>query len=113
GAAARCGIDNDDEVEETSPYGRVTARARLSAGVHPSPIAMAIGYGRTASMRFADARGANAIRVLPPPSDSPGAVWRMSGVALRRASGGKRLIVLQQEMMAHAHGEPAAAKVVR
>jgi molybdopterin-containing oxidoreductase family iron-sulfur binding subunit len=111
--AARLAIGDGDEIEVASPYGRVTARARHYGGLHPGAVAMAIGYGRTASMRVADARGANAIALLPAPAGAPGAVWRTSGVTVRRASGGRRLIVLQQEMNAGADGEPAAAKVVR
>ncbi len=111
--AARFGIGNDDEIEVASPHGRITSRARLSAGLDPGIVAMAIGFGRTASMRFADARGANAIRMLPPPAGNPGAVWRTKDVSIRRVAGGRRLIVLQPEMMAHADGEPPAARVVR
>jgi anaerobic selenocysteine-containing dehydrogenase/Fe-S-cluster-containing dehydrogenase component len=108
--ASRLGIADDDEVEISSPHGRVTARARLYAGLEARTIAMAIGYGRTSSMRFADTRGANAIRILPPPGDDPGAVWRTAGVTVRRASGGRRLIVLQQHMAAD--GAPPIAHVV-
>jgi anaerobic selenocysteine-containing dehydrogenase/Fe-S-cluster-containing dehydrogenase component len=110
--SARLGIANDDEVEITSPYGRITARAKLYAGLHPNAIAMAIGYGRTASMRFAAPGGANAIRLLGPPAAGGGATWRSSGVTLRRTSGGRRLIVLQAETAARPDGEPASAKLV-
>jgi len=111
--AARLGVGDGDEVEVTSAHGRVTARARLYPGLDRRTVAMAIGYGRTASMRFAAGRGANAIQLLPAPAGSRGAVWRTGGITIRRASGGRRLIVLQQETSAHAGGEPPTAKIVR
>jgi molybdopterin-containing oxidoreductase family iron-sulfur binding subunit len=113
GTAARLGIGNDEEVEVASPHGRVTARARLHPGVHANAIAMAIGYGRTASMRFGAPRGANAIQLLGLSPDSAGAVWTTAGVNLRRTSGGRRLIVLQAESTAGPAEEPALAKIVR
>jgi molybdopterin-containing oxidoreductase family iron-sulfur binding subunit len=108
--AARFGIADDDEVEVGSPHGRATGRARLHAGIHPRTIAMAIGYGRTASMRFGGGRGANAIALLPTPDG--GTLWRASNATIRRASGGRRLIVLQQAPAALG-GTPAHAKIVR
>jgi anaerobic selenocysteine-containing dehydrogenase len=87
--AARLGIGEDDQVEIASSRGRVTARARLYSGLHPATVAMAIGYGRTSSMRFAAPRGANAIELLPastsrPPSGGPTA----SPCGVRQADGG-------------------------
>ncbi len=109
--ASRSGIGEGDEVEVLSPHGRLAARARLFSGLHPASIAMTIGYGRTASMRFAASRGANALQILPPPTTAS-AVWRVDGVTLRRTSGGKRPIVLQAEFAAPDDGAPPSARVV-
>ncbi|HWK10246.1 MAG TPA: molybdopterin dinucleotide binding domain-containing protein [Vicinamibacterales bacterium] len=110
-AAARVGVADGDEVEVQSPHGRVTARARLYGGLHPGAVAMAIGYGRTASMRVAAGRGARASALLPS-SSGPSAVWRVDEVTIRRAAGGRRLIVLQAETAAPSDGAPPAARLV-
>jgi molybdopterin-containing oxidoreductase family iron-sulfur binding subunit len=110
-AAGRLGVGEGDEVEIASPHGRTTARVHLYGGLHPSVVAMAIGYGRTASMRNAARRGSNAIPLLPPGSDE-GAVWRIAAVSLRRAGIGRRLTVLQAQVQARPDDRPAAGKVV-
>jgi anaerobic selenocysteine-containing dehydrogenase/Fe-S-cluster-containing dehydrogenase component len=106
------GLGEGDAVDLASAHGHVRGTVHLSAGVHPNAIAMAIGYGRTRSMRFADARGANAIALLPA-ADDVSAVWRVDNVTVARAAGGKRLVVLQAEAAAEADRLPADAKIVR
>jgi anaerobic selenocysteine-containing dehydrogenase/Fe-S-cluster-containing dehydrogenase component len=109
--AARLGIAEGDEIELASPHGRITARAHLYAGLHPNAIAIAIGYGRTASMRTGSAaRGSNPIALLP--GAQTGAVSVVSGVTVRRAAGGRRLTVLQAQPTARPDTRPADAKIV-
>jgi molybdopterin-containing oxidoreductase family iron-sulfur binding subunit len=110
--AARLGIGEGDDVELRTAHGRVAARAHLYAGLHPTVLAMAIGYGRTASMRNAGGRGSNAIALLPP-GDHGGAIWRVAGVTLRRSGGGRRLTVVQAQTDARPAGEPSSGKIVR
>jgi anaerobic selenocysteine-containing dehydrogenase/Fe-S-cluster-containing dehydrogenase component len=110
--AARFGIGEADDVELATAHGRVSAQAHLNGGLHPNVVAMAIGYGRTASMRNAAGRGSNAV-VLLPPGEGNAAAWRVRDVTIRRASGGRRLTVLQAETNARPDGAPASAKIVR
>jgi Fe-S-cluster-containing dehydrogenase component len=111
-AARSLGITEGDTVEMTSPHGRVEATAHLYDGVHPNVVAMAIGYGRTPSMRSGGNRGANVIAILPPTAGDSSA-WRIDGVSLRRVSSRRRFIVLQDESSLHGEaGIPAAAQIV-
>ncbi len=110
--AARLDLSDGDSVDLVTLHGQARATVHLYSGLHPTAIAMAIGYGRTASMRFADTRGANAITLLPPPGTA-GARWRSDGVTVRRTSKRTRLVLLQEQMMAHVAGETPAAKIVR
>lgn len=45
-AAERLGLSNDDEVRVTSPWGSVTALARLSGGVAEDTVMLTYGYGQ-------------------------------------------------------------------
>jgi anaerobic selenocysteine-containing dehydrogenase/Fe-S-cluster-containing dehydrogenase component len=88
--AAKLGVAQDDLVSVQSPHGRVTTTVRVTDGVRPDVVAMPLGYGRTASLQNAYARGARAAALLPP----DGGAWRVDGVSLAR-QGRRRLIVLQ------------------
>lgn len=76
--AERYGISDDDEVWVESPYGRVKARARVTARMHPEVVGLQHGFGHTALGRNAKGRG-TADGFLRPTKADP-----LSGMSLHK-----------------------------
>jgi len=69
-AAAR-GLVNGDVVSVTSPHGAVEVPVWLYPGIREDAVALAMGNGHTASGRYADGNGVNALDLLPAEAEQP------------------------------------------
>jgi molybdopterin-containing oxidoreductase family iron-sulfur binding subunit len=96
-AARGLGIADGDAVTLESSSGRITAAARVSSGVHPAGVAVPLGYGRSAPLRYAGGRGANAFALLSAAPVGGSLPWGTARVKVARAGNGRRLVVLQTE----------------
>lgn len=62
--AAELGLENDDVVLVTSPFGALEASVYRYPAIRPDTIAIPFGQGHTALGRYAQGRGANPARLL-------------------------------------------------
>jgi molybdopterin-containing oxidoreductase family iron-sulfur binding subunit len=110
--ARKLGIREGDTVVIESDHGRVEAACHVSGGIHPTAIAMPIGFGRRGGLRYAADRGANVLNVLPPhASDGPHASWSVANVRVRAGQRRRVVIALQAADPNTEEGEPFAQVV--
>lgn len=76
--AAKLGIENGAAVWVESPYGRVSARAKVTKRIHPEVVGLQHGFGHTASGRNAKGRGTSDSTLRPTKADA------LSGMALHK-----------------------------
>jgi anaerobic selenocysteine-containing dehydrogenase/Fe-S-cluster-containing dehydrogenase component len=65
--ARRLDVRDGEVVRLTSPHGSVEAPVYVYAGLHPSVVAMPLGFGHTEYGQFAQGRGVNALDLLGAP----------------------------------------------
>jgi anaerobic selenocysteine-containing dehydrogenase len=68
--AHKLGIDDNDVVKVTSPFGEISAVAVLYPGIRPDVVAIPVGQGHSDYGRYAQDRGSNVADLLAP-SSSP------------------------------------------
>lgn len=80
------GVEDNDVVRVTSPYGQLEAPVVVYPGIHPEVIAIPVGQGHTDYGRFAAGRGSNPLRLVAPATDadSGGLAWGATRVRLER-----------------------------
>jgi thiosulfate reductase/polysulfide reductase chain A len=76
--AARFGVKDGDAVWVESPYGKVKAKVRVTARIHPEVVGVQHGFGHTALGRLAAGRGTSDAPLRPTVSDP------LSGQALHK-----------------------------
>jgi molybdopterin-containing oxidoreductase family iron-sulfur binding subunit len=65
--ARKFDVRNGEILRVTSPHGTVEAPVYVYAGIHPSVVAMPLGFGHTEYGQFAKGRGVNALDLLGAP----------------------------------------------
>ena len=65
--ARKLDVRNGEILRVTSPHGTVEAPVYVYAGIHPSVVAMPLGFGHTEYGQFAKGRGVNALDLLGAP----------------------------------------------
>ena len=76
--AAKYGVGDGDLIAVESPYGRVTARAKLTRRMHPEVVGLQHGFGHTALGKLAKGRGTRDALLRPTGADP------LSGQALHK-----------------------------
>lgn len=97
--AQRLGITAGDLVTLKSPAGDVTLPAVPTPGIHPEAVAVAVGYGRNTPGHWSGV-GTSVSGVLAAEfqSGSGEIAWNATKVSVNRASGSKRLTILDQRV---------------
>ena len=92
-------LEEGDVVELDSPYGRLTAPVHLFDGLHPDVVAMPLGRGKSADLRYASGRGENPMQMISPEAagDSGGVLWRSVRVGITPTGERHPLVSLQSE----------------
>lgn len=67
--AEAMGLKEDDWVNVESPFGRISTRVKLVAGLRPDVVNVPFNQGHTAVGRFARGRGVNGLEILNPASE--------------------------------------------
>ncbi|MBI3185387.1 MAG: molybdopterin-dependent oxidoreductase [Myxococcales bacterium] len=75
---ASIGLEEGEEVELASPYGKGTVRVHLTDGIHPEAVGLHHGYGAKFMGRLARGRGVSDNIFLQPESE------RLSGMAIHK-----------------------------
>ena len=90
-------LEEGDVVTVTSPYGSLTVPVHLYAGLHSGGVAMSLGQGRSANLRYASGRGDNPMSLLPPQAEpeSGSLLWRSVRVSLAKTGEKHQLVSLQ------------------
>jgi len=88
--AAKYGVGDGDSVVVESPYGRVSARAKLSQRMHPEVVGLQHGFGHTALGKRAKGRGTRDAFLRPTLSDplSGQAMHKETCVRISKSSAG-------------------------
>ena len=68
-SARKLGLADKDRVKVESPFGKISTRVRLVAGLHPDVVNMPFNQGHTAVGRFAKGCGVNGLEILNPASE--------------------------------------------
>jgi len=68
-SAAKLGLAENDRVNIESPFGRISTRVKLVAGLRPDVVNLPFNQGHTAVGRYAKGRGVNGLEVLNPASE--------------------------------------------
>lgn len=68
-SAHRLGLADKDRVKVESPFGGISTKVRLVAGLRPDVVNLPFNQGHTAVGRFAKGRGANGLELLNPASE--------------------------------------------
>jgi len=68
-SAHKLGLAEDDQVQIESPFGRVSTKVKLVAGLHPDVVNLPFNQGHTAVGRYAKGRGVNGLEILNPASE--------------------------------------------
>lgn len=68
-SAHKLGLADKDRVKVESPFGRISTKVRLVAGLCPDVVNMPLNQGHTAVGRFAKGRGVNGLELLNPVSE--------------------------------------------
>jgi anaerobic selenocysteine-containing dehydrogenase len=92
--AQKLGIREGDQVEITSPHGRIEAPALLSRGISPDVVAMPMGQGHSQYGRYAENRGANPFEILTPNQEPSTGAWAWAGTRVKVAGTGKGRLIL-------------------
>ncbi|GAB4495910.1 MAG: molybdopterin-dependent oxidoreductase [Anaerolineales bacterium] len=68
-SAAKLGLAENDWVNIESPFGRISTRVKLVAGLRPDVVNMPFNQGHTAVGRYAKGRGVNGLEIMNPASE--------------------------------------------
>jgi anaerobic selenocysteine-containing dehydrogenase len=68
-SARKLGLAENDRVKIESPFGAISTRVKLVAGLHPDVVNMPFNQGHTAVGRYARGRGVNGLEILNPASE--------------------------------------------
>ncbi|MBV5343794.1 hypothetical protein JZU68_09420, partial [bacterium] len=68
-SARKLGLVENDRVKIESPFGAISTKVKLVAGLHPDVVNMPFNQGHTAVGRFAKGRGVNGLEILNPASE--------------------------------------------
>ena len=90
-------LEEGDVVELASPYGSLTAPVHVYAGLHKDVVAMPLGQGKSAQLRYASGRGDNPMRLISPSAEpeSGTVLWRSVRVAISKTGQKHPLVSLQ------------------
>ncbi len=81
--ARELGIENNDIVQVTSPFGAVKAIVYTFPGVRPDTVAIPVGQGHTALGRWAEDRGANVLQILAPRTEETTGQWAWASTRVK------------------------------
>ena len=92
-------LEEGDVVELTSPYGTLRAPVHLYDGLHQDVVAMPLGRGKSADLRYASGKGENPMQMISPESaaDSGSVLWRSVRVGITKTGERHPLVSLQSE----------------
>ena len=92
-------LEEGDVVELSSPYGTLRAPVHLYDGLHPDVVAMPLGRGKSADLRYASGQGENPMQMLSPEAaaDSGSVLWRSVRVGITKTGERRPLVSLQSE----------------
>lgn len=68
-SARRLGLADQDRVKVESPFGGISTKVRLVAGLRPDVVNLPFNQGHTAVGRFAKGRGVNGLEIMNPASE--------------------------------------------
>ncbi len=68
-SARELGLVENDRVNVESPFGRISTKVKLVAGLHPDVVNMPLNQGHTAVGRYAKGRGVNGLEIMNPASE--------------------------------------------
>ncbi|MBI5824442.1 MAG: molybdopterin-dependent oxidoreductase [Chloroflexi bacterium] len=68
-SARRLGLVENDRVKIESPFGAISTKVKLVAGLHPDVVNVPFNQGHTAVGRYAKGRGVNGLEILNPASE--------------------------------------------
>ena len=68
-SARKLGLADRDLAVVESPFGRISTKVRLVAGLRPDVVNLPFNQGHTAVGRFAKGRGVNGLEILNPASE--------------------------------------------
>lgn len=95
--AKRLGVQHDDVVKVSSPFGEIEAVVYVFPGIHPDVVAMPVGQGHTAMGRWAKGRGANVLRILAPRAVTSTGQMAWAATRVRVTKTGKRRVLPRVE----------------
>jgi molybdopterin-containing oxidoreductase family iron-sulfur binding subunit len=92
-------LEEGDVVELNSPYGALTAPVHLYDGLHPDVVAIQLGRGKSADLRYASGKGGNPMQMISPEAaaDSGSVLWRSVRVGITKTGERHPLVSLQSE----------------
>jgi len=91
--ADRLGLKEGELVKIDSPSGSITVPVYLYPGIRPDTIGVPIGQGHSQYGRFARARGANPISILPYREDERSGAVALNATRVKLSSAGKGKLV--------------------
>ena len=108
--ASELGVQNDDVVTVTSPYGEIEAIVYLYPGIRPDTVAIPIGQGHTQFGRYAAGRGSNPVDLLPPgaEAETDGLAWASVRVKIT-PTGRRRTLARLESNIGVDHAREAGA----
>ena len=105
GTASKLGLEDDDLVKITSPFGEIEVTVYWYPGIRPDTIAIPFGQGHTALGRFAQGVGVNPSQLLGKKLNAAGDL-ALSSVKVKIEKVGRKQPLARFESKLGVYGKP-------
>ncbi len=102
--AAHLGLENDDVIRLSTPYGSIEASVYIYPAIRPDTLAVPMGQGHKALGRWAKDRGANPLELLGPETNAAGDA-AFGRVRVRVQKTGRRRALARKENTVGVYGD--------